>query len=76
MEILIHACPYTPKKKLGVENFPTIELMKNALNVFSDFVKIERGDYMATYNVKDIKGNIIFRFRSFTTVSQKRLKGR
>ena len=71
---MIHACPYTPRKKLGVENFPTNELSNKALNVFSDRIKIERGDYFAAYNVKDRKRKIIFNFKSLVTISQKRLK--
>ncbi|CAG9807527.1 unnamed protein product [Chironomus riparius] len=70
---MIHACPYAPRKKLGVESFPTNELANKALNVFSDRINIERGDYFSAFSVKDRKGIIIFNFKGLVTVSQKRM---
>lgn len=71
---LIHACPYLPRKKLGVENFPTNELSNKALNVFSDRINIERGDYNAAFNVKDRKGKTLFYFKCLVTIAQKKIR--
>jgi len=71
---LIHACPDTQKKRLGVENFPANELLNKALSVFSDSMKMERGDYIAAYNSRDRKGNVTFYFKCFVTISQKKMK--
>ena len=73
---LVHACPYVPQKKIGVENFPAEELLNKALKVFADTFKVKRGEYIATYTSRDRKGNVTFYFKSFVTVSQKKVKYR
>jgi len=48
--------------------------LNEVLKIFPDAVKVDRGDYIATFMCKDRKGKVIFYFKVFVTVSQKRFR--
>jgi len=68
----LHACPYTPGERIGVMNLNVNQLVNQLLNFFPKFVNIGPGDYITTIITKDRNGKIMYNFKIFVSVSQKR----
>lgn len=64
---LIHACPYKPKSKIGVENFPV-----GVFVPFYAFINVSRGDYIVTLNCLDNNNKLVFKIGAYLTYSQNR----
>lgn len=64
---LIHACPYNPANKIGIDKWffegsgPSVPLIKQ-----------RKGDYKASVNCKDKEGNLIFYFNIYCLFTPKR----
>lgn len=64
---LFQACPYKPRKRIGVENIPM------ALGLpFITLMNIPRGDYRTIFSIQDQQNEIIFSVQLLGTVSQRR----
>ena len=63
----IHACPYTPQKRFGLENFP----FDANIPVLS-MINFQRGEYKSSMYTKDKRGKLIIYVDFLLTVSQKR----
>lgn len=64
----IHPCPYKPTKEMGIHEYP---FEKNFASL--SLVNFPRGDYLSIYNCNDRKGKLIFFFKTFSTISNKRV---
>ena len=64
---LFHACPFMPRKRMGVQNMP----MAIGLPLIS-LINIPRGDYRTVISIRDQKKEFIFNVQLLGTVSQKR----
>lgn len=69
---LFQKCPYIPQDKFGFINFPGDQATNQLLNSFPNYFKLGRGEYTVTFNAKDRNGKIIFGFKTFVSVAQKK----
>ena len=66
---LIHACPYAPQKRLGVENAPV-----DALSPLLTVMNFQLGDYKTVTAIRDRKGKLIFYINVYLSLSRKRIQ--
>jgi len=64
----IHACPYTPQKHIGLENFP----LDANIPIFA-LINFQRGEYKSSLYSRDKKGRPIIYVNLLFTVSPKRI---
>lgn len=64
---LIHECPYSPTKRLGIESFPL-----NSHSAVMTVVNFQRGDYKSVLEMRDKKGRLIVFVHCYLSVSPKR----
>lgn len=66
---LIHACPYKPENGIGIVNYPM-----EANIAFMMVMNYPLGDYLNSYYGKDKQGNLIFYIKTYSTLSQTRVR--
>jgi len=64
---LIQPCPYVPRKRLGVENFPV-----DSLSIFLTAYKPNLGNYKTSIYLYDRKGKLINFYIFYSSLSRKR----
>lgn len=64
---LIQPCPYTPKKRLGIEN-----LSIDSFSIFLTAYKLQMGNYRTSISIHDRKGKLITYMIFHTSVSRRR----
>ena len=66
---LFHACPYVPRKNIGIQNYP-LEVNPITLSVLN----YQLGDYKTSVTITDKNGKLIFFLNLYTNISRKRLQ--
>lgn len=64
---LVHACPYTPLKQIGLHGMSFASDIP-LLSIFKSY----KGDYKSTFQLKDRKGKLIAFIKTYFGVTQKK----